>query len=170
MRLFSLIGALEGAEVITRDGRKVLKLLKWETKHDRRLAGEVDGCASMILWREDGRRFSSKDDPLDLFMKDNDIYEDNSSGPINEYNCDYRIPELMMDLSCQLSRFPDLKIRESLWEHFLEHSPINRPLRPFELLSVKEIIDLWDATEVGDFMAFARAIQLALINKHSEKE
>lgn len=166
MRLFSLIAALDGAEVITRDGRKVGKLQTCDTKHGLKVIGEVDGCASIILWMDDGRRFPEKDDPLDLFMASNDVHEDDSSEPINEYNFDYRIPELMMDLSCQLRRFPHVKISDSLWELLLEHSPIDRPLQPFQRLTEEEMIECMAETITGDDLVYARAIEDALARKN----
>ena len=70
MKQFNLEAALAGAEVITRDGRKVTQLHILDVTSRRSLLGVVEHEGKKIAadWDLSGRRFSKTDKPLDLFM------------------------------------------------------------------------------------------------------
>ena len=66
MRPFDLERALAGDKVVTRDGREVTQLTKFNSVGEC-LAAVVDG--ELITWGEDGRYWANgKDSGLDLFM------------------------------------------------------------------------------------------------------
>jgi hypothetical protein len=63
MKPFDLTAALAGAPVITRDGREVTQLTKFECHDIMSVAGVLDGIVN--LWSTDGKSGSEK---FDLFM------------------------------------------------------------------------------------------------------
>lgn len=194
-KLFDLQAALNGADVVTRHGKKVTQLRKFQTTDNCNLVGvvKIGGHKSIMTWMQDGRRFAAADNPYDLFMEFDDIYDDDD-GPITDENCHYRIPELMMQLACELGRFPDVKIDESFWEYVLAYSPIKDPnshycavatttfteygekkhielisrggKRLFQRLNEGEMLNCMAETMHLDDLAFARAIEDALEEKN----
>lgn len=65
MKPFDLEAALAGAKVITKDGREVKQLTKFDTDISRCLVGVVDKL--LLSWFEDGR-YERNGSNSDLFM------------------------------------------------------------------------------------------------------
>ena len=63
---FNLEAALTGAKVVTRDGREVTQLVKFETTEGQPLRGVVNGLVTG--WCATGEYFKGDQDQLDLFM------------------------------------------------------------------------------------------------------
>ena len=68
---FDLKRALDGADVVTRDGRRVTQLRSYCTNSNPfKLAGVVDGDMSIEKWTEKGRCCEDSEHINDLFMAD----------------------------------------------------------------------------------------------------
>jgi hypothetical protein len=65
-REFDLEQALAGHPVVTRDGRPVTQMVKFDCKYEYRVFGVVDGAPAS--WMESGQHTFYKDHPCDLFM------------------------------------------------------------------------------------------------------
>jgi hypothetical protein len=63
---FDLEKALNGAKVVTRDGREVQQLTKFEGSTDYQLAGVMDG--NLQTWTEQGGYYTDRESDLDLFL------------------------------------------------------------------------------------------------------
>ena len=67
MKPFNLEEALNGAKVITRDGRFVTQLIKFNADEGETLYGVVSN--EIVSWMDDGR-WAIEDHYLDLFIKE----------------------------------------------------------------------------------------------------
>ncbi len=65
MKPFNLEEALNGAKVVTRDGREVTQLIKFNADEDETLFGVVN--KEIVAWNDKGK-FQNSDHILDLFM------------------------------------------------------------------------------------------------------
>ena len=65
MKPFNLEAALRGEKVVTRDGREVTQLVKFDVKSRWPCCGVLDGC--ILVWNEAGR-VSDTESEMDLFM------------------------------------------------------------------------------------------------------
>jgi hypothetical protein len=63
---FNLEEALNGAKVVTRDGREVSQLTKFEGSKDYQLAGVTDGV--LYTWTEQGGYYTDRQSNSDLFL------------------------------------------------------------------------------------------------------
>jgi hypothetical protein len=63
---FNLEEALNGAKVVTRDGREVTQLTKFESKEQYNVYGVVNN--GINWWRDDGSAWEEGESPLDLFL------------------------------------------------------------------------------------------------------
>lgn len=65
MKPFNLEEALNGAKVVTRDGREVTQLINFNADEDETLFGVID--REIVAWNDKGK-FQNSDHILDLFM------------------------------------------------------------------------------------------------------
>ena len=63
---FDLEKALNGAKVVTRDGREIKELTKLESLEHYPLVGVVDGI--LHTWNEQGRLYEGRETNSDLFL------------------------------------------------------------------------------------------------------
>lgn len=67
MKPFNLEEALNGAKVVTRDGREVTQLIKFNADENETIFGVVN--KEIASWMNDGR-FAENNHILDLFIKE----------------------------------------------------------------------------------------------------
>jgi len=69
MKPFSKFEAISGKPVVTRDGRKVGQLKKFEVTGPLQVVGVVEGKAETTAWTDDGKYYPNHTNcHLDLFM------------------------------------------------------------------------------------------------------